>query len=168
MRRDLLRTQAFQQQRVLDTGAGQNTDVITIDAAVVYAGGTVAKGTKNEFRTRPFPIAPALHDILAGCKRDSGYVIHGPDPSEPISSYYYRRLWKDTAKNIELYGLTAKSFRTTFATFANAAGVDEKTIASLMGHSNTTTAKVHFIKQEATALNGAMGKLGASVASSNS
>lgn len=146
-----------------------DTDVITIDAAVVYAGGTVAKGTKNEFRTRPFPICPALHDILAGCKRDSGYVIHGPDPSEPISSYYYRRLWKDTAANIELYGLTAKSFRTTFATFANAAGVDDKTIASLMGHSNTNTAKIHYIKQEATALNGAMGKLGAFVsASSNS
>lgn len=146
-----------------------DTDIITIDAAVVYAGGTVAKGTKNEFRTRPFPICPALHDILAGCKRDSGYVIHGPDPEEPISSYYYRRLWRDTAKNIELYGLTAKSFRTTFATFANAAGVDDKTIASLMGHSNTNTAKIHYIKQEQTALNGAMGKLGAFVsASSNS
>lgn len=141
-------------------------NVITINSAVVFAGGTVQKGTKNEFRTRPFPVCPALHDILAGCRRDAGYVIHGPDPGVPISSHHYRRLWKETAANINLYGLTARSFRTTFATLATASGVDAKTVSTLMGHSNTNTSMIHYIKPEARALGGAMDRINGYVSAS--
>ena len=144
------------------------TDEITVNAAVVYArGGTVEKGTKNEFRVRQFPICPALHDILSSCS-GTGYVIHRGDPAKPIGAYGWRKLWSETAQAINLYGLTAKSFRTTFATMANAAGIDDRTIATMMGHSNVNTSKQHYIKQEQTVLDGAMGKLNGFVSASNS
>ena len=47
----------------------------------------------------------------------------------------YRRLWDSLKSHIELYGMTAINFRTTFATMMVASGVDIKTTQALMGHS---------------------------------
>lgn len=136
-----------------------DADTLKIDAAVVYAKGTQVKDTKNEYSVREFPICSALHDILQGCKQDYGYVIHGKDPLAPINGGAYRYMWASMTKNINLYGLTAKSFRTTFATMALASGVDIRTAQGLMGHSDPETTLKHYAKLEQTAVEGAMDKI---------
>ena len=56
-------------------------------------------------------------------------------------------IWMFSA--IELYGMTAINFRTTFATMMVASGVDIKTTQALMGHSTPEmTLKVYAKKEE--------------------
>ena len=113
--------------------------VLRIENAVVYTGGHMyIKGCKTETSAREFPLCSALRDILLACRRDSGYVIYADDPEKPISSLCrYQRFWRELSEEIELYGATARTFRTTFATLAIHSGVDVKTAQGLMGHASS-------------------------------
>ena len=90
----------------------------------------------------------ALRNILLPCRKKQGYVIAEEDGS-PLSSSAYSRLWKSLKSHIELYGMTAINFRTTFATMAVASGVDIRTTQALMGHATPEmTLKVYAKKEE--------------------
>lgn len=125
------------------------TRMIEIKQAVVHpVNVAVTKETKNEFSVRPFPMCDQLYDILLGCRKQRGYVISKEDGS-PVSQVTYRRLWDSLKSHIELYGMTAINFRTTFATMMVASGVDIKTTQALMGHSTPEmTLKVYAKKEE--------------------
>ena len=114
-------------------------NIIRIERAVVYAGGHMyEKGTKTEKSVREFPMVPELRRILRECRQKRGYVVYGESADRPIESYNrYDRLWKSLRSHIELFGATARNFRTTFATLAIAAGIDVKTTQGLMGHSRS-------------------------------
>ncbi|MBR1473674.1 MAG: tyrosine-type recombinase/integrase, partial [Paludibacteraceae bacterium] len=81
--------------------------------------------------------------------------ISGED-GKAISSVEYNRLWKSLSSHIELYGMTAINFRTTFATMAVASGVDIRTTQSLMGHSTPEMTLSVYTRQEDTRLPEAM------------
>ena len=122
---------------------------LTICEAVVYPiNAPVSKTTKTKSSQREFPMSKALCDLLRPFKREKGYVISG-EGGKAISSVEYNRLWKSLSSHIELYGMTAINFRTTFATMAVASGVDIRTAQSLMGHSTPEmTLKVYTKKEE--------------------
>ena len=125
------------------------TRMIEIKQAVVHpVNVAVTKETKNEFSVRPFPMCDQLYNILLGSRKERGYVISKEDGS-PVSQVTYRRLWDSLKSHIELYGMTAINFRTTFATMMVASGVDIKTTQALMGHSTPEmTLKVYAKKEE--------------------
>jgi len=120
-----------------------------IRQAVVFpVNVAVTKETKNAYSERNFPMGDQLYNILLSCRKESGYVISRDDGS-PISAATYQRMWKSLQSQIELYGMTAINFRTTFATMAVASGVDIKTTQTLMGHATPEmTLKVYAKKEE--------------------
>ena len=134
-------------------------NVLEIRQAVVHpVSAAVTKETKNEFSVRTFPMSEALRAILLPCRRKKGYVIAEEDGS-PLSSTAYGRLWKSLKSHIELYGMTAINFRTTFATMAVASGVDIKTTQALMGHATPEMTLKVYAKKEESRLPDAMEKL---------
>ena len=73
--------------------------------------------------------------------------------------WLYCRLWDSLKSHIELYGMTAINFRTTFATMMVASGVDIKTTQALMGHSTPEMTLKVYAKKEASRLPEAMKKM---------
>lgn len=141
--------------------------VIYIREALVFAT-TVStkKKTKTESSERTFPMNEQLYSVLLGCRKEQGYVIPGRGDG-PISSATYTRLWRSLEQHIELYGMTAINFRTTFATMAVASGVDIRTTQSLMGHSTPDMTLKVYAKQEDTRLPVAMVQMDAFLQGSN-
>lgn len=122
--------------------------LIYIRQAVVFVGReSHIKGTKTAQSERQFPMCEDLERILNGCKRGSGFIIAGADGS-PISPKEYKALWKSLESHIELYGMTAINFRTTFCTLSIASGVDVKTTQTLMGHATPDMTLRVYAKQE--------------------
>ena len=138
--------------------------LIHIRQAVVFADNdTVVKDTKMMQSVRSLPMSAALEQILAECRQEFGYVIAG-EYGGSIAKKDYRALWASLKSHIELYGMTAINFRTTFATLAIASGVDLKTTQTLMGHSTPEITLAIYAKQEASALDHAMDRITAYLA----
>lgn len=133
--------------------------VIEITQAIVYpVGATVSKGTKNDFSRRAFPMGQELFDILWNCRKNDGYVISKGE-GRPITADGYRKLWKSLSSHIELYGMTAINFRTTFCTMMVASGVDIKTAQALMGHATPEMTLKIYAKQEESRIPDAIEKV---------
>ena len=133
--------------------------VIEINKAVVYPeGAAFSKSTKNKFSIRSFPMGQELYDILKPCAQPSGHVISGGD-GKPITAAGYKKLWKALSANINLYGMTAINFRTTFCTMMVASGVDIKTAQALMGHSTPDMTLKVYAKQEESRIPDAIEKV---------
>ena len=142
----------------------QNVDfekhrILICEAIVFPVSAAVKKATKTKSSVRYFPMCEQLYEILWSCRQDDGYVISKGD-GEPVTVMTYRRLWERLQKHIELYGMTAKNFRTTFATMMVASGVDIKTTQSLMGHSTPEMTLKVYAKTEPTRLPAAVETLG--------
>ena len=132
---------------------------LTICEAVVYpVNAPVRKATKTRSSQREFPMSKALCELLRPFRQESGYVISGKG-GKAISSVEYNRLWKSLSSHIELYGMTAINFRTTFATMAVASGVDIRTAQSLMGHSTPEMTLKVYTKEEESRLPAAVKQL---------
>ena len=99
-----------------------------------------------------------LFDILWNCRKDDGYVISKGD-GHPITADGYRKLWKSLSSHIELYGMTAINFRTTFCTMMVASGVDIKTAQALMGHATPKMMLKIYAKQEKSRIADAVEKV---------
>ena len=128
-------------------------NVLLIDSAVVYPRGQpVLKGTKTASSVRRFPMGTALREILYPLRRPSGFILSASNGRKPLSEPTYRRLWKSLSSHVNLYGMTAKNFRTSFATLAVASGVDIRTTQSLMGHSTPEMTLKVYTKQEQSQL----------------
>lgn len=128
-------------------------NVLFIDSAVVYPRGQpVLKGTKTASSVRRFPMGTALREILYPLRRPSGFILSASNGLKPLSEPTYRRLWKSLSSHVNLYGMTAKNFRTSFATLAVASGVDIRTTQSLMGHSTPDMTLKVYTKQEQSQL----------------
>ena len=99
-----------------------------------------------------------LFDILWNCRKDDGYLISKGD-GHPITADGYRKLWKSLSSHIELYGMTAINFRTTFCTMMVASGVDIKTAQALMGHATPEMTLKVYAKQEESRIPDAIEKV---------
>ena len=133
--------------------------LIHIHQAVVFVGKeSHVKGTKTSQSMRSFPMCEALEQVLSDCRSESGYVITGSNCGHTTKKEY-NALWKSLASHINLYGMTAINFRTTFATLSIASGVDVKTTQTLMGHSTPDITLAIYAKQEASALDSALDRI---------
>lgn len=109
------------------------------------------KCPKTKTGKRTIPISGQLGEILRACRRDSGFIICNED-GKPLSSKRYYAMWKSISSQIDLYGATAKNFRTTFATLSVAADVDIKTTQALMGHADPSMTLRVYTKVEQSKL----------------
>ena len=135
------------------------TNSIEIKQAVVLAvNDGITKETKNNYSVRTFPMCSQLREILLSCRKENGYII-SKDDGTPVSQVTYRRLWNSLKSHIELYGMTAINFRTTFATMAVASGVDIRTTQELMGHATPDMTLRVYAKKEESMLPEAMKKM---------
>lgn len=130
-----------------------------IEQAVVFINSrAIVKETKNKYSVRTFPMNDTLYEILWSCRQEHGFIIT-PDPARPINDHEYRKLWDSLSSHIELYGMTAINFRTTFCTMAVASGVDIKTTQALMGHADPSMTLKVYAKEEKSHLPDAMEKM---------
>lgn len=116
------------------------TNTIHVHSALTFVNGKAdQKKTKTKESKRDFPMGEKLRSILFAAKRENGYIISGSSDGEHITEARFYRMWNRIGRQVDLYGTTPINFRTTFATVGIAAGVDPRTMAKLMGHSNTDT-----------------------------
>ena len=129
-----------------------DANTIHINQALVYPNSIpTLKQTKTKSSKRAFPMGETLRSILWTCKRDVGFVICD-DEGKPFTLYGYQQLWESLGKHINLYGMTSRNFRTTFATMALASGVDIRTTQALMGHSDPKMTLSVYAKVEQSVL----------------
>lgn len=143
------------------------TNTFEIKAALVYPKSRPTfKSTKTKSGKRIFPLDVRLHEILLSCRKESGLIIC-TDEGTPFTIHGYQKLWKSLSEHIELYGMTAKNFRTTFATMAIASGVDIRTTQALMGHSDPKMTLKVYTKLEQTRLPSAINRISGFLSEAN-
>lgn len=107
---------------------------------VVYPDGkktVIRNQTKTKKSTREFVIPEALASILEPCARDSGYIIHGKDPSQPAPISTLKRTYSKAFNALNIKGWDNHDWRATFGTQLKEAGMSSAQLADLMGHADT-------------------------------
>jgi integrase len=108
----------------------------------VKKGGGVSIGeTKTETGVRCIQMPPSVAELLKSKKRTAitewvfPHFLHPEQPISPASAY---RKLKVILKNAELPLIRFHDLRHTFATHATQGGVDPKTLAGILGHTNAS------------------------------
>jgi integrase len=77
--------------------------------------------------------APALA-VLDGLKRDSDFVVHGPDTVKPLSQNTLRHFWDELRIAAKIPDGRPHDFRHTTGTYAAQAGANAFMVRDLLGH----------------------------------
>ena len=108
----------------------------------VKKGGGVSRGeTKTETGVRCIQMPPSVAELLKSKKQTAitewvfPHFLHPEQPISPASAY---RKLKVILKNAELPLIRFHDLRHTFATHATQGGVDPKTLAGILGHTNAS------------------------------
>lgn len=108
----------------------------------VKKGGGVSIGeTKTETGVRCIQMPPSVAELLKSKKQTAitewvfPHILHPEQPISPASAY---RKLKVILKNAELPLIRFHDLRHTFATHATQGGVDPKTLAGILGHTNAS------------------------------
>lgn len=108
----------------------------------VKKGGGVSIGeTKTETGVRCIQMPPSVAELLKSKKQTAitewvfPHFLHPEQPISPASAY---RKLKVILKNAELPLIRFHDLRHTFATHATQGGVDPKTLAGILGHTNAS------------------------------
>ena len=108
----------------------------------VKKGGGVSIGeTKTETGVRSILMPPSVADVLQNRKQTAITEWVFPNfmhPEQPISPATAYRKLKVILKNAELPLIRFHDLRHTFATHATQGGVDPKTLAGILGHTNAS------------------------------
>ena len=129
-----------------------DTGMIRIRSVISSAGGkAIEKGPKTAAGRRDIPIDPVLVEKLKTRAREvfeaerssdlQGFYVVGDKDGVFLRPADLTRSFRRLAKEHDIYGTTGElatfySLRHTYATMLLRAGVDAKTVASLMGHSS--------------------------------
>jgi integrase len=96
-------------------------------------GGVIRlRDAKTGARTVPLG-APALA-LLAGMQRASDFVVHGPDPSKPLSGSTFRDAWNRLRVSAGVPDGRPHDFRHTAGTYAAQSGANAFLVRDLLGH----------------------------------
>lgn len=99
-------------------------------------------GTKNQYAKRYIPYFQKLRDLIATLQQNSDFLF-------PIDAREASNAFHEILKSAGLSGYEQYSLRHSFATRANEAGIDLKTIATWMGHNDThTTEQIYIATQD--------------------
>lgn len=104
-------------------------------------GGVKVGETKTETGTRTIQLPPSTAELLRQRKKKSysDWIFHNPTVAElPLSPGTAYSRMKTILHHIGLPQIRFHDLRHTFATHALSAGVDAKTLASILGHTNAS------------------------------
>ena len=112
-----------------------------IKQAITYAGSNrepIIKQPKTNASTRVFVIPEPLYQILAPCKKQSGYIIHGRNPEEAPCYSTQKRVYESAFKFLGIdKKYTNHDWRSTFGTQLKESGMTSAQVADMLGHSDT-------------------------------
>ena len=109
--------------------------------AVRKGGGTQIGETKTDTGERSILLPPSTADLLRKRKETAygPWIFHNPvKPEEPMSPATVYRRMKTLLHHAELPSVRFHDLRHTFATHALTSGVDAKTLAGILGHTNAS------------------------------
>lgn len=110
--------------------------VIHVTRNVSYPDNDPVVGTpKSKKGVRPIPIDPRLITHLAPMESE-GFIFGG---DAPLTRSAFMAIWAHIGAHVDLHGASCHIFRHTYATTLNNAGVDAKTIQTIMGHADIST-----------------------------
>lgn len=128
------------------------TRQIHVQRALAYPKGMPClKPPKSKAGNRFIPLPDLLLNILTLHRKSSGYVIAKED-GEPLNEKQYQSAFAELQRDYNLRDVNALVFRSTFATMLAAAGMEPKTLQSIMGHSKIAVTMDVYAKLEKTRL----------------
>lgn len=108
-------------------------NVIHVNRNVTYPDNSPIVGTpKSKKGFRSIPLDPRLLKYLAPFE-EAGFIFGG---SAPLTRSAFLAIWAHIGSSIDLHGSSCHIFRHTYATMLNNAGVDPKTIQTILGHAD--------------------------------
>jgi site-specific recombinase XerD len=127
-----------------DIGFGEK--LIQVSRAVTFQHNKGVIGlTKSEAGIRSIPLLPQLEEILSPM-RSTGLIIH--KDGDPITEQTFRRMWERIKKKVNLFGATPHILRHSFATILSNAGIDVKTIQTIVGHADISTTMETYVHSQ--------------------
>jgi len=124
-----------------DINFDENKLQVKRSVSVKKGGGVSIGETKTETGVRCIQMPPSVAELLKS-KRQTAitewvfpHFLHPEQPISPASAY---RKLKVILKNAELPLIRFHDLRHTFATHATQGGVDPKTLAGILGHTNAS------------------------------
>lgn len=130
------------------------TNMFYIQRAVTYPNGAVqVKAPKSKAGYRQIPMPDLLVDVVKEYYQDSDDYIITLDDGKVMTSHYAEELWKNVREFTGLPEVTAKMFRTTYATMMAASSkVTTKKLQAIMGHAKSQTTMDVYAKVEKSQL----------------
>lgn len=118
------------------TDIDTDKNIITVQRNVTYPGNEPVIGTpKSKKGYRAIPLDPRLLQYLGEFGGDE--FIFGGDA--PLTRSAFMSIFHHIGTIVNLHGASCHIFRHTYATTMNNAGVDPKTLQSIMGHADIAT-----------------------------
>lgn len=113
-----------------------DSNLISVQRNVVFTDNSPMLDTlKSKSGYRKIPLDERLATHLTP-RQASGFVVGG---DKPITKSSYVKTMRRIGQKVDLHGASAHIFRHTYATMLKNAGVDFKTIQSILGHSDIST-----------------------------
>lgn len=110
------------------------------------------RGTKTARADRVLPMHKDLAKALKAHRGavSAGYVFHAPagTPETPWDPNNARPVWQKCLDDTGFAWATARTFRKTFITLADDAGVPERMIQDAVGHESFTTSQKHYLHRD--------------------
>ena len=117
--------------------------IIKVQNVVKYNGALEEGKPKTDAGYREIPLFQELRRSLIEIRPEdykmTDYIVHGQDPSKPLSESSFKRCWCNFKKDSNNDTLTSHPLRHAFATTLFEQGVDEYTAQNLMGHADIET-----------------------------
>ena len=83
---------------------------------------------------RRVPLGRAAAMLLRSLPRTGAYVVHGPNPSKPLSTWTLTHVWRLIRASAGLDDFRMHDFRHLFGTVASSAGTNAFLVRDLLGH----------------------------------
>lgn len=108
-------------------------------ARVVMNNKFTDKGTKTPESDRFIPISDTLKNCFLKHRKESGYIVTADGERPFMTNREFRKFFNAMKERLGATWLTARMFRTTYATVQASHGMPPKMLQTLMGHADYNT-----------------------------